>query len=59
MFCIDGYEIPTVVEYLQVAISFVVKEMVVWVVPDGKVSVGWPFERVGGVVSSAPAVTKG
>ena len=40
-----------VVEYLQVAVSFVVREIVVWVVPAERVPVGEGLERMGGVVS--------
>ena len=43
-----------VVEYLQVAGSLVVKDMVVWVVLDGRVPEGEPLEQVGGTVSVSP-----
>ena len=41
-----------VVEYLQVAPSFVVSCSVADVVPAGSVPDGWPLVRAGGVVST-------
>ena len=51
VFVIDEYSVPDVVEYLHVAASFVVSDIVVDVVPAAKVPVGCPLLRVGGVVS--------
>ncbi len=48
----EAYATPDEVEYLQFAFSFVVvKLMVVWVVPEDRVPVGWPFDLSGGVIS--------
>ena len=51
MFGIEAYAVFGVGEYLQVAVSFVVREIVVWVVPEGRVPVGDGLERMGGAVS--------
>jgi hypothetical protein len=48
---IEEYAIPDTVEYLQVADSLVVKDMVVWFVPAVSVPVGWEFDRAGAVAS--------
>ena len=50
---IEAYATALEVAYLQVAFSSVVSEIVVEVVPPGKVEVGAPFERTGGVTSGA------
>ncbi len=50
---IAEYETPAVVEYLHVAFSFVVKEIVVDDVPAARVPEGLPLDRTGGVVSVA------
>ena len=42
---------PAEVEYLQVAFSFVVKDKVAWVVPEGNVPEGVPEKRIGGLVA--------
>ena len=51
VFGIEPYATPAVVEYLQVAGSFVVNEIVVDAVPAAKVPVGWALLLSGGVVS--------
>ena len=58
MLKVEGMEAYVMLEvaYLQVAVSSVVREIVVEVVPPGRVEVGAPFERTGGVTSGA-AVT--
>ena len=48
---IEPYAVPAEVEYLQVADSLVERDMVVWVVPAGRVPEGLGFDCVGGVVS--------
>jgi hypothetical protein len=53
---IDPYATPAVVEYLQVAFSFVVTRIVVEVVPAASVPVGAPPERTGAVESAVPTV---
>ena len=52
-------ETPDVVEYLHVAASFVLREMSVDVVPPGRVPVGAPSVRTGGVVSALAVTTSG
>ena len=47
---------PAVVEYLQIAFSSVVRDIVVDVVPEGNAPEGEGFERIGGVVSWATIV---
>jgi hypothetical protein len=47
----EEYAVPRVVEYLHVADSLVVRDIVVLVVPAGRVPDGLPPERPGGVVS--------
>ena len=49
---IAEYDVPDVVEYLQVAASFVVRDIIVEVVPTDSAPVGWGFESDGGVVSA-------
>ena len=51
VFGIEEYETPDVVEYLQLAFSFVVTLKVADVVPAGSVPVGWPSLLTGGIVS--------
>ena len=59
MFGINAYTVFGVSEYLQVAFSFVWREIVVWVVPDGSWDVGEGVERMGGVRSAdTPEVIK-
>lgn len=48
---------PAVVEYLQVAVSSVVSEIVVEAVPAERVPEGAPLARTGGVVSEAVLFT--
>ncbi|HUC42639.1 MAG TPA: hypothetical protein VMR65_01255 [Candidatus Sulfotelmatobacter sp.] len=48
----EAYAVPAVVEYLQVAFSFVRSVSVVCVVVDGKLPEGNPLERTGGVESA-------
>jgi hypothetical protein len=52
VFGIAGYAIPVVVAYRHVAGSFVVRPIVVCVVPAASTPEGWSFERSGGVVST-------
>lgn len=48
---IDEYATPGDDEYLHTAASFVVRESVACVVPEGRVPVGCPLEQPGGVIS--------
>ncbi len=48
----ETYEVLAVVPYLQVAFSLVVRDIVVWVVPEESVPEGAPLLLVGGVVSA-------
>ena len=52
VFAIEAYAVFGVVEYLQVAVSSVVNEIIVKVVPGERVPVGCPLEREGGVLSA-------
>ena len=51
VFVMEEYATPGVVEYLHVAASFVVSDMVIEVVPEERFPDGEPDERTGGVVS--------
>ena len=55
-FAIEAYDAPDAVEYLQVADSLVVNDMVAWVVPAARVPVGRAELLVGAVVSGAADV---
>ena len=46
---------PVEVAYRQVAYSSVFKDISAWVIPEGIVPVGRPFERNGGTVSLVSA----
>ena len=56
MFTIEVYAVFAVVEYLHVAASFVVRLMLVDVVPADKFAEGEPLLLIGGVVSGPPPV---
>jgi len=51
VFIIDAYVVFNVVEYLQVAFSFVSSVRFILVIPDACCQSGSPFERIGAVVS--------
>ena len=55
---IEVYEMFWVVEYLQVADSSLVSDMLVEVVPAASVPDGEPLEREGGVVSGVGSTLK-
>ena len=51
VFAIEEYATPAVVEYLHIAFSFVVKEIVAKVVPDGNEPAGRALDNIGGLES--------
>ena len=53
MFAMELWAVPDVVSYLQAAVSLVVIDRVVEVVPDDNEPDGAPFDITGGVVSVA------
>jgi hypothetical protein len=57
-FGIEPNATPELVEYRHVAFSSVLRLIVVWVVPTGRVPLGCPFVLTGAVVSGAGSATE-